>query len=350
MKIWIDLANSPHPLLFAPVARRLEELGHTVFLTARDNAQTVELARHRWPDVEVIGDESPAGRAAKGLSLVQRAAALRRRARAERPDLALSHNSYAQIVAARLMRIPAVTAMDFEHQPANHLAFRLARLVLLPEAIPAGAIRTKGAHTGKVRRYPGLKEEIYLGEFDPNPRVLEQLGIGRQEGTVIVVVRSPPGRALYHRFENPLFEQVLERLGQQDHARVVALARHPEQVRAIEGRGLPNITVPRAAVDSRALMYEADLVVGAGGTMTREAALLGVPTLSAYAGAPPAVDRLLESRGLLERLTSADQLGVVRPRAREPETLDRLRERGRAVLESFVAACEEAVARRGKRP
>jgi uncharacterized protein len=346
MKIWIDLSNSPHPLLFGPVASRLEEAGHSVCVTARDNAQTLELARERWPGVEAIGGESPAGRVRKAASLLARVRGLRRWARGERPDLALSHNSYAQIVAARLARIPVVTAMDFEHQPANHLAFRLAQTILVPEAVPAEAVSAAGAREVKVRRYPGLKEEIYLGEFEPDARILEQLGIERVDGTVVVVLRTPPARAVYHRFENPLFEQVIEKLAAEPSLRVVALARHPEQARALEQRGLSNFSIPRSAVDSRSLVYAADLVIGAGGTMTREAALLGVPTLSVYAGTTPAVDRLLIDQGRLKRLTRVDDLGTVQPRTQEPASLEQVRERGRVVLESFVQACERAVAGR----
>src|SRR4051812_21122030 len=107
LRVWIDLANSPHPLLFAPVARALGERGDVVLITARDHAQTLELARERFPDVEVIGGESPAGRASKAGALVRRIRGLRDWARGQRPDIALSHNSYAQIVAARLAGIPA---------------------------------------------------------------------------------------------------------------------------------------------------------------------------------------------------------------------------------------------------
>jgi hypothetical protein len=265
---------------------------------------------------------------------------LRRWARSQRPDLALSHNSYAQIVAARLARLPVVTAMDFEHQPANHLAFRLADSILVPEVMPRDAIRAQGAKDSKVYRYPGLKEELYLGDFEPDLGVLHPLGIERNADTTIVVVRTPPSRALYHRLENPLFIDVLKMLGRQPHARVVVLARHPEQVRAINDLGLPNVLVPEAAIDSRSLMYAADLVIGAGGTMTREAALMGVPTLTVFAGAPPAVDKALEQEGRLRRLANPEQVASVQRRASEPRSLERLRERGEKILGVFVGVIE----------
>jgi predicted glycosyltransferase len=347
MRVWIDLSNSPHPLLFAPVARRLEERGHTVEVTARDNAQTVELAKERWRDVSVIGGESPGGRTAKAAAIGRRVGALRRWARRYRPDVAVSHNSYSQIVAARLARVPVVTAMDFEHQPANHLAFRLAGTILVPQVMPPEALERYGARNGKVRFYPGLKEELYLGDFEPDREVLRRVRIEREDDTVVVVVRTPPSRALYHRFENPLFTGVLEALGRQHRVRAVALARHPEQRTAIGALGLENVTLPESAIDSRSLTYAADLVIGAGGTMTREAALMGVPTLSAFAGQQPAVDRALETTGRLRRLENLDQVESVERRPQAPEPVERLRERGAKILDAFVAAIEATAQRKG---
>jgi uncharacterized protein len=337
MKVWIDLANSPHPLLFAPVARRLQRDGHEVLVTARDNAQTVELARQRWPAVEVIGGESPKGKAAKLATIAGRAAALRRWAGGIRPDVALSHNSYAQIVAAFSLRIPAVTAMDFEQQPANHLAFRLASTVLLPEVIPLRSVRWQGAAPQKVVRYPGLKEELYIGDFEPDPAILAKLGLETRPETV-VVARTPPSRAVYHPFSNPLFEDALRTICSQEDVVCVALTRHGEQIAAIEALKLRNCLVPRKAIDSRSLMYAADVMIGAGGTMTREAALMGIPTWTLFAGAPPVVDMWLERQGLLARLTCSEQLAFLRPRPANPRTPALLRERGAAIERVMVDA------------
>ena len=339
MKIWIDLSNSPHPLLFFPVARELERQGHEVLVTARDNAQTVELARERWQDVVVIGGDSPRGLGAEGRRAdAQVAGRCRRWARANRPDVALSHNSYAQIVAARALRMPILTAMDFEHQPANHLAFRAADTILVPDVLPRRVIRRQGATARKVRPYDGLKEELYLGDFEPDPAVLSQLDLERDGEQALVVLRTPPGRAIYHRFENPLFVEVLKTLGTQPNVRRWSSPASPEQRRMIAALGLPNCVMPDRAIDARSLMYAADLVIGAGGTMTREAALLGVPTFSVFAGKSPAVDRALQSRGRLQRLTRADQVAAVTKRPTDPEPLEASAPGARAIIEVFLDA------------
>jgi uncharacterized protein len=336
MKVWIDCSNSPHPLLFAPVARRLEREGHTVRVTARDHAQTVELVRERWPAAEVIGTESPRGRFSKVVTLGRRVSDLRRWARGTGPDVALSHNSYAQIVAARALGIPAVTAMDFEHQPANHLAFRLARTVLVPEVLPQDAIRRQGAVPAKVVRYPGLKESLYIGDFEPDSEILGKLGLDPRPH-VLVVARTAPTRALYHAPGNPLFETALRTICSQAGVVCVVLTRHPDQIAAIERLELSHCVVPRAAIDSRSLVYAADVMVGAGGTMTREAALMGIPTWTLFAGKTPAVDLWLERRGMLRRLNRAQQLADLAPRRVGPHAPEELRERSGRLEEVLVA-------------
>jgi uncharacterized protein len=341
MRIWLDLSNSPHPLLFSPVARRLEETGHEVLVTARDNAQTVELARERWPEVEVFGGASPRGRRAKVRAMMGRVADLRRWARAERPDVALSHNSYGQIAAACGLGIPAVTAMDFEHQPANHFAFRLARTVLLPAALDRSAVRRQGATLRKVRFYPGLKEELYLGDFRPDPALPQRLGIELGDEDTLVVARPEPARAIYHSFENPLFLDCLRAVLRDPRTRVVVLPRHQEQRRALTELALPRCLVADAVVDSRSLLTHADLMIGAGGTMTREAALMGTPTLSLFAGRQPAVDRWLEERGAMRVLRHVSDLPPVERRS-PADPLSRLRERGAELVGHFCDAVADA--------
>jgi uncharacterized protein len=335
VRIWIDLSNSPHPLLFAPIARRLEELGHEIGVTARDNAQTVELTLERWPDAAIIGGQSPKSRARKVEVMMARIPLLRRWAQRYRPDVALSHNSYAQIVAARVLGLPVVTAMDYEAQPANHVAFRLADVILMPEALRDSAVRKQGATDRRTRFYPGFKEEIYLGDFEPDPAVLASIGVER-DGRPLVVARTPPSRAAYHQFGNPLFGDAIEALGNDLNACTVVLTRHPEQREAIDALELPNVVVPDHALDARSLMHQADLVVGAGGTMTREAALMGVPTYSVFAGEQPAVDRQLEHEGHLRRLRAADQLIPVRTRPADPRPIAQLYAQAQTRIASFV--------------
>ena len=340
MKVWIDLANSPHPLLFAPLIERFRAGGADVVVTARDNAQTIELARRHVGGFTAIGGPSPTSRPAKARAIAARTVALRRWARGQRPDVALSHNSYAQIVAARALRVPVVTAMDYEHQPANHLAFRLADRVLLPAALPQSAVAGQGATPRKSVSYPGLKEELYAASFQPDASVLDDLGIERGDERLLVVARTANPGASYHRFENPLFEEALRVLSRRGDATCVVVPRSREQAAAIESMALERVVVARRPLDSRSLVVCADAFVGAGGTMTREAAVLGVPTFSLFAGRRPQVDAWLERHGSLRTIDSTGQLAELgaMPRRDEPGVnLDALRDRAKAIEDVFVS-------------
>ena len=322
MRIWIDLANSPHVPFFRALIPEFVDRGHQVEITARDFAQTVELATKAGLFAHVIGGHGGAKLTGKAGNLVGRAASLRKWARDRGFDLAVSHNSYAQVAAAAALRIKSVTLMDYEHQPANHLAFRLASRVIVPRVFPADELRRYGASLRRVKRYDGLKEDVYLAEFSPDPafvQSLHKLGVASED--VLVVARPPAREALYHRFENELFDDFMERLSQLEDTKVVLLPRSSVQRAAYEKRSWTNFIMPRDALDGSNLVAAADLVVSAGGTMNREAAALGVPAVSVYAGKWAAVDEQLVSEGRLRRASTREEvreLPVIKKTGTEP--------------------------------
>ena len=319
MRVWVDLTNSPHVLVMRPVIRALERRGAEVLVTARDFAQTLELCERHGIACEPIGHHRGERLAAKGLGLLSRSTALVRWARGRRIDLALGHGSNDVTVAAALLRIPSSTAFDYEWAKVQHTVnCRLASAVVVPDVIPPERLRPYGATAKKLRRYPGLKEEYYLADFEPDPAVLAELGLDPTRP--IAVVRTPPAVSLYHRFENPLFGSVLDRLrGEQ----TVVLPRTPEQRAELGG-----FIVPEQAVDAQSLVAYADLVISAGGTMNREAVALGTPVWTTFEGRMGAVDEALIAQGRLGRLTRAEDV-VLEKRAtgagertrRDPELL-----------------------------
>jgi predicted glycosyltransferase len=309
MRIWIDLANSPHVPFFHALIPEFTARGHKTEITARNFAQTLELATQAGMMPHVIGGHGGGTFRGKAGNLVGRAAALRRWARDRGIDLALSHNSYAQIAAAAALGIKAVTLMDYEHQPANHLAFRLASRVIVPRTFPAAELRKYGASMRKVKRYDGLKEDVYLADFKPDlsfKLTLQKLGVAEQD--VLVVARPPAREALYHRFENELFDELLTRLSARAQVKIILLPRTEAQRNDYQSRKLPNVIMPLEVLDGANLIAAADLVISAGGTMNREAAVLGVPAASVYAGKWAAVDEQLVKEARLKRIASAKDL------------------------------------------
>lgn len=324
MRIWIDLTNSPHVLVMRPVIELLRSDGHEVRVTARDFAQTLALCERLGIEHTAIGRHRGERLGAKALGLASRSAALVRWARADARatggrgfDIALGHGSNDVSVAAALLRVPSSTMFDYEWATVQHnVNCRLARTVVVPEAIPPERLYRYGAR-GKIASYEGLKEEYYLADFEPDEAVLGELSL--DGGRPIVVVRTPPEASLYHRFENDLFARVLERLREaaaRDGVQPVVLPRVASQ--RAELRGVAGFVVPERAIDAQSLIACADLVISAGGTMNREAVALGVPVYTTFEGRAGAVDERLVEQGRMRRLGAAEDLELAK------------RERGRA--------------------
>ena len=327
MRVWVDISNSPQVPFSRPLIGLLQGRGHEVVVTTREYAQTVELLSLHGIDHDVVGPEhGGAGTAGKARAMAGRLRALRRFARGRAFDLALSHASHELPMVARSLGIPSAYAFDYEFARAQHgLGCRAARRVVVPDAIPQDRLDRLGARAGKVRRYPGLKEEYYLSGFEPDRSVLASLGLDAER--VLVVVRTPPEVSLYHRHGNPLFADVLERLGRDENVQAVVLPRTTRQRDELRDRRDASFVVPEHAIDAQSVVALADLVVSAGGTMNREAVALGVPVYTTFAGKLGAVDELLVRDGRLRLLTSADALELakrpdrVRPNTREPALL-----------------------------
>src|SRR5579872_4420816 len=305
MRVWIDLTNSPHVLVLRPVIERLRAAGHDVEVTARDFAQTLGLCERFGIEHTAIGRHRGGSIMAKARGLGERSLQLTSWARGRRFELALGHGSNDITVAAALLRIPSSTMFDYEWATVQHnVNCRLARAVVVPDAIPAERLRRYGA-AGKIRAYPGLKEEYYLADFEPDPAVLDELGLRREEP--LTIVRTPPEVSLYHRFENDLFAAVLHTL---QGTQTVVLPRTPEQRVELQAAG--GLIVPEEAIDAQSLIAYADLVVSAGGTMNREAVALGTPVYTLFEGRLGAVDERLIAEGRLRKLRDPAELEPAR--------------------------------------
>ncbi len=331
MHVWIDVTNSPHVVFFRPLVALLRERGHDVEITARDFAQTLELLDDAGLAHTVVGPpHGGSSRLGKARTMASRLRALRRFARGRELDVALSHASHELPLVARSLGIPSAYAFDYEFASTQHaIGCRAATRVVVPEAIPQHRLSRLGARERKVVRYPGLKEEYYLDGFEPDPGVLDALEVDRSR--ILAVVRTPPEVSLYHRHGNPLFTDVLERLGNDHAVHAVVLPRTPAQRDGLRAAGLASLIVPERAVDALSLVALADVVVSAGGTMNREAVALGTPVYTTFSGRLGAVDERLLADGRLRRLSTAGELIVARkppgqvPPTRPPaELLDRV--------------------------
>jgi predicted glycosyltransferase len=308
-KIWIDLDNSPHVPLFMPIMRELEKRNYSVILTTRDCFQVCGLADHFHLNHKKIGKHYGANKFLKVLGTVWRAVQLAPYVIRERPVLSLSHGSRSLMLLSTLLRIPTIMMFDYEH--ARILPFIKPVMGIAPEYINHSELSRKFALG--LKHYRGLKEDVYVASYKPDPSIANLLGIRKDE--IVATVRPPATEAHYHNPESEvLFVEVVELLGNTTNLRMIILPRNEKTQRDFIFKKWPNwcaekkIIIPDHAVNGLDLIWHSDLVISGGGTMNREAAALGVPVYSIFRGKIGAVDRYLSENGRLILLETVEDV------------------------------------------
>ncbi len=306
-KIWIDIDNSPHVPFFKPIMRELENRGFEILLTARDTYQVCDLLKFHHLSCKVVGWHYGKNKLLKVLGNCLRTAQLLPMAAKIRPDLALSHGSRAQILTGAVLGIPTIMMHDYEH--STKTGFVEPNWTLTPEIIPNTTMKGK---RGRTLTYPGLKEDVYIPQFQPDPSILQALGISPDE--IVVTLRPPATEAHYHNKEaDELFVAALELFSAHPNVRAVTLPRSVRQGDELKQRWADLIAsgrmiIPSSPVDGLNLIWFSDLVVSGGGTMNREAAALEIPVYSIFRGKIGAVDRYLANSGRLTLLESVEDV------------------------------------------
>lgn len=316
-KIWIDLENTPHVPFFVPIIRELQIRGFHVVVTARDAFQTCEMATIRHVAYQAIGRHYGKNKILKLCGLLIRAGQLLPFVRREKPLLAVNHGSRAQSMACNIVGVPIATLMDYEYSIPGPLC--RAHWEIVPDVLPDRGLWCKSS--GRMLKYSGLKEDVYVPEFLPNESIIQKLGLAG--ANVIVTVRPPATEAHYHNPDSDrLFEHFMDRLSSSPGIKAVLLPRNKRQkadITSSHPEWFRNVVVPPSVVDGLNLLWHSDLVVSGGGTMIREAAALGIPVYSIFRGKIGGVDRHLQEEGrlvLIESLEDVDKKILLRPRKR----------------------------------
>lgn len=308
--IWIDLDNLPHVQIFYPLIERLRH-NYQVVLTARDHAFTCERLEQVGLSYLKVGGYYGKHKLLKVWGTFFRALQLIRATAKMRFDLALSHGSRALAIAAKVRGIPLITMFDYEHV-SNRLYEMMSDIILIPDPVKElDQFRGKSKYLG----YPGFKEELYLNEFRPDPNFKKMLNI--EKSKTMVVLRPPASSAHYHNpAADELFQKVISLTEKQDDVAAFLVPRQKAGENfSIDSSNIRVLDQPVSGLD---LIYNADLVVGGGGTMNREAALLGVPVYSIFQGAKGTLDSKLEQDGKLVFINHETDLGKVHWRKKNP--------------------------------
>jgi len=323
-RIWIDLDNSPHVPFFAPIIEELEKHGHSIMLTARDAYQVCELADRFGFTYRRVGRHWGKHRILKVFGTCLRALQMLPIVAREKPHLAVAHGSRSQMLVSKLLRIRSLCILDYEF--ARSLTLFKPTWSMTPEIIPFSESARKTLH---ILQYPGIKEDVYVPTFKPDPSIKSRLGF--DDRSVVIVVRPPANEAHYHDPKSDeLFAATIEFLGSAANVQVILLPRNHGQAHFLK-KSWPalfatgRLSIPEHAEDGLNLIWYSDLVISGGGTMNREAAALGVPVYSIFRGKIGAVDRYLANDGRLVLLESAEDVRtrIVLIRRARPVTPER---------------------------
>lgn len=320
--IWIDLDNSPHVPLFAPIIKHYREKGVEVILTARDHSQTIELLDlHGFAGTyTVVGSHYGKSKFHKVRGLLVRAKQLASHINKQPVSVVVSHGSRSMVLAAKCMKIPVLTMYDYEFTETR-IFNRFSDIVLVPDRIPDDVLDEINLPAAKRKRYPGIKEELYVKDLVPVPdfraRFLNKHGAN--ENAILVVLRPPATTANYHSEKSEvLLDDILHLLLNANNVFTAVVPRTDEQADnlRVSIANVPDsagqFAILDEAIDGLQLAYASDLLISGGGTMNREAALLGVPVYSIFAGRQGALDRQMEAEGLITFIRDARDLSKIR--------------------------------------
>jgi len=341
MKIWVDMSNSPHVVFFKAMIREWEASGHEVIITARPLSNTIPLLESSGLPFTTVGAHYGKNLFAKLLGFPRRCAQLYGFLKHKGIDVAITQSSFYSPVVAKMIGARSIYTNDNEYARGNILAFLLSDLILLPACLRPWISRKRlfslVGLSKRVSYYPGIKEGIYLHT--------EELRHGNKTRSAPkVFFRPEPWEAQYHTQDNSAFDNFLKELG--NASDLVIVPRSVEQANHYRSLGFSPEQVLDKPLPLMEIARTCDLFVGAGGTMSRELAILGVPTLSLYRGKPLAVDSELTARGLLSKTSTpsvADILATARVRenAESRDAIERLKSEGKiaySILLNSIAA------------
>ncbi len=317
LKIWVDIGHSPHVPFFVPIIRELEKEGYEVIITARNSFQTFDLLDLYGLKYKKIGIHYGNNKILKIYSHLIRAMRLFFFALGENFSVAASHGSPSQQIAAFLLRIPQFMSSDYE--PSFGKLINVCRKVIVPEVIP-DELLLRTLKPQKISKYPGIKEDVYVQDFLPDPALLKELKISREN--IVVTLRPPATYALYHNPESEeLMAGVINFVLSKPGVTMIVLPRtvkQKEQAVQLSREHCGRVIVPSKALNGLNVIWNSDLVVSGGGTMNREATALDVPVYSIFQGPICSVDRYLEREGKLVFIQSLNDIEKIRLEKREP--------------------------------
>lgn len=291
MRIWIDFINTPQVSFFVPFIKEFKKLDHEILLTCRDSGNTIELLKQQGLESHVIGKKVGKGLLQKLLFFPRRLVTLYLFIRKHKPEIAASQSSFYQPIVAKFLNIPCLYTNDNEHAKGNIFGFLFATNVILPFTLSVEKFTKKWPLKTKLTFYPSVKEAIYLSQ---QPELLPLL----KEKKSKIYFRPEPWSAQYYKGPLNFFDDILLQLSRE--YEVIILPRDKIQGEHYIQTKFNSLTVAQKPLSLYNIVSDCLLFIGAGGSMTRELAVLEIPVVSIYQAEMLSVDRYLVDKGLMK--------------------------------------------------
>ncbi len=290
MKIWFDITNSPHINFFKEIITDLLDRGHDVIITCRPLANTIDLLELYKIPYQIVGEHYGKSHVRKTLGFPIRIYQLYKYLYKKKIDLGISQSSFYSPITGFLLGIPTIYTNDNEHALGNKISFLFAEKILIPEFIDTKKVVNFLVKKKKVTQYPGVKEGIYLWkkykDFNREP-----------VGQLKIYIRPEPRTAQYYNGREYFMDDIIK--GLKDEFQISILPRDKEQSNHYLQEEFNGVIVCSKPLTLEKIANDCSLFIGAGGTMTRELAIIGIPTISVYQDKLLNVDKYLIGQGIM---------------------------------------------------
>jgi hypothetical protein len=293
MKIWFDISNAPHINLFKDLIKDLEAEGHEIIVTCRPLSNTISLLELHQIPFTVVGIHYGKNFYKKLMGFPIRVRQLYKFLKPLKIDVAISQSSFHSPITSKLLGKPAIYMNDNEHAMGNIPSFIFAERIMIPEFLDVKKVQKQWASKRKIVQYPGVKEGIYLWQ-----KYLDAGAVDKNDSKPKVYIRPEPRTAQYYKGGTNFLDSVI--LGIKDRVETIILTRDGEQFKHYRSAEFAGVTVPEKAISFDEIAKLCHLFIGAGGTMTREMAVIGIPTISVYQDELLDVDQYLLQLGLMQ--------------------------------------------------
>ena len=294
MKIWIDIGNSPHVNFFKCMIQEFNDY-HEMLLTSRPLANTIELLDLYGFTHHVIGKHYGKNIIKKITGFPIRIWQLYNFLKNRNLNASISHSSFYSPLVSRMLGIPCIYLNDNEHAAGNRISFIFADKIMIPEFLAEEKIQRQWANPNKIVKYPGVKEGIYLWNHNSNQTGRFQFGNSDEKKRIFI--RPEPWTAQYYKGKSNFLDDFI--ISVKENLKLIILPRGELQKKYYRQNKFAGVFVPQTSTSLSDIMENCDLFIGAGGTMTREAAVLGIPTISMYQDELLDVDKYLIDKGYM---------------------------------------------------